>query len=873
MIGPKQRAARRIADVGRGAVFLLLGLTAVRAAAQSDPPLYAFDDPASWIEVREPDYAAADAAAHSKQGAWFLLFDRQIDVTDRGDDYYQHVAVEATDASAVADFSQFNLTVDPSYQSLVVHRLRVVRNGDVIDERGLARITALPQETELSNRVYNGRYNVNVLLSDVRVGDVVEMSYTVRSIERIFPGHFATRLGTGWTMPLHRQFIRVRWPAARALRYRMTDGSAVPEPRAVGKTRELAMQWTDVAPVAVEAAAPSWYDPWAYLEISDLESWKDVSRLVRPLFSMQGRARADVGALAKTIAAQGGTSLDQALRALQFVQEEIRYTSIAIGRGSFEPADPDTVLQRRFGDCKDKSLLLAALLNRLGIEAEPALVHSSRGRLLPDALPTPYAFDHAIVRASIGGNLYWLDATEAKRYSPLSPATPADFENALPIGGSDGLEAIPRPARAASRQYVTTSIDLRDAKAATLTITTRYSGVLADAVRPVLARGTAEQRRADYARYITQYYPSAQPAGPISIHDDQTNNVVETRESYRLDRSFEDNEDGRPSFMIYANELYPYGNALGIGSRNAPLAVAYPVNVHQQILARLPHEWSVRPETWQVDDPAFRFRGEAAYSNRTLRLDYEYVALADYVEPADLVRYQTDRDRVLDTLAYVLTDKPSASGRLALAPGPLLAILLALGLGIWAAVRWGYRYDPAPLEALKGAPAGIGGWLLLPAIGAAVGPLVSVWAVAAWAPLVEAATWYSFPSLANEAYRPWAHAAVLAIVTLTVLLLIGSVLTSILFFKKRTSAPAAFIALNWLTVVFSAGVILWTSASGFDDSSDAAVSIGGITRDVVVTLAWTLYMLRSERVKATFVRRLRSPAVAERAALPDAAPP
>ena len=33
------------------------------------------------------------------------------------------------------------------------------------------RITALPQETELRERIYNGGYNINVLLSDVRVGD------------------------------------------------------------------------------------------------------------------------------------------------------------------------------------------------------------------------------------------------------------------------------------------------------------------------------------------------------------------------------------------------------------------------------------------------------------------------------------------------------------------------------------------------------------------------------------------------------------------------------------------------------------------------------------------------------------------------------
>ncbi|MFX4929726.1 transglutaminase-like domain-containing protein, partial [Acinetobacter baumannii] len=66
----------------------------------------------------------------------------------------------------------------------------------------------------------------------------------------------------------------------------------------------------------------------------------------------------------------GGTQSDQALRALQFVQEQIRYVSISIGPGAVRPADPATVLERRFGDCKDKTLLLVTILRALGIDAE-----------------------------------------------------------------------------------------------------------------------------------------------------------------------------------------------------------------------------------------------------------------------------------------------------------------------------------------------------------------------------------------------------------------------------------------------------------------------------------------------------------------------
>ena len=47
----------------------------------------------------------------------------------------------------------------------------------------MARITALPQETELRGWIYNDTYNINILLSDVRVGDVVEYDYTFHSVK------------------------------------------------------------------------------------------------------------------------------------------------------------------------------------------------------------------------------------------------------------------------------------------------------------------------------------------------------------------------------------------------------------------------------------------------------------------------------------------------------------------------------------------------------------------------------------------------------------------------------------------------------------------------------------------------------------------
>jgi hypothetical protein len=51
--------------------------------------------------------------------------------------------------------------------------------------------------------------------------------------------------------------------------------------------------------------------------------------------------------------------------------------AIFLGNGGYEPHDAATVLENRYGDCKDHVALLEALLKAKGIASVPVLVGSS----------------------------------------------------------------------------------------------------------------------------------------------------------------------------------------------------------------------------------------------------------------------------------------------------------------------------------------------------------------------------------------------------------------------------------------------------------------------------------------------------------------
>lgn len=652
----------------------------------------------AWVQETAVDYPATPGRGMVADGAAILLFDRQINVRPGGDDRYSRMVSKVLTAAAVEERSQLDISVDPNYQTLDLHRLQVVRAGRAIDLSATARITVLPEETDLVRRIYNGRNNVNILIPDVRIGDVVEYAYTVHSSSRVFPGHFSAQLQLGWAVPVHDERVRIQYPADRRLSFQRSDGEAPPQARPSAGHMEVVFNRQNVPAYTFESDVPAWHRSTPQLQVSDLDSWSQVQRSMGRLFEVDRTVGPLTRALVDEIRSQGGPIEAQALRALRFAQEQIRYTSISVGPGTHVPVSPETVMKQRYGDCKDKALLLATLLNALGIDAHPALVNSEDGHTLSGALPSPYAFDHAIVKVSIAGETYWLDATAAPQYSPLSIDDPADFEQALVLeDGSEGLEPIPRPASGVARREISEEFDLTAGQGspARLKIVTRLMGRAADRSRSRWSEGNMEQIQADYLNYIARYYPSAKVAAPLAVEDEEQANLITVTEQYIVEHPFSTNPNsGREEFTVHADMLHSYADAVGTGRRSAPLAVPYPVQIRQRIVAMLPGEWQIAPQKVTVENPAFRYESSIDYSNQIFEAIYDFETTGDAVPAAEVPRYLADRKRMNDDLDFTFFSTAASAGSSPPSTISLsiFAALFTLVLGSWFCLGWLYKW-------------------------------------------------------------------------------------------------------------------------------------------------------------------------------------
>jgi len=84
-------------------------------------------------------------------------------------------------------------------------------------------------------------------------------------------------------------------------------------------------------------------------------------------------------------------------RLAEFVQKEVRYVSIQIGIGGYQPHPAASILANRYGDCKDKATLLAALLESAGFDSFYIIINVYRQVVTPDSPVSLFCFNHAIL--------------------------------------------------------------------------------------------------------------------------------------------------------------------------------------------------------------------------------------------------------------------------------------------------------------------------------------------------------------------------------------------------------------------------------------------------------------------------------------------
>ena len=368
-----------------------------------------YQDQPSWIEE------AKLPAEQPSGGSPFLVFDMQRKIDGGQLWQYQDTAVKIASPEMLAQFSTIAAQWSPDKGDLIIHEISILRGGQTIDllAKGM-KLQVLRREELLEQRQLTGILSATAAIEGLRVGDIFRLRYSVTARDEVLGDRVQNIVGLP-ASPLRLGTGRVRaiWPVSEKAKWQVLAKDVTAQPERHGKTMELEFALPVPKQPEMPSDAPARFKPLPIFELSTFQDWSEVSRVFAPLYQGHGKIEdgSPLAAEADKIAAATSDPLERTQAALQLVQDQVRYLAINMNAGNYKPQEPAETWKLRYGDCKAKTLLLLALLDRLGIEAEAVLANADGAHDLLRHIPSAAAFDHVLVRANVGGQPLWLDGT------------------------------------------------------------------------------------------------------------------------------------------------------------------------------------------------------------------------------------------------------------------------------------------------------------------------------------------------------------------------------------------------------------------------------------------------------------------------------
>ncbi|MBI4567969.1 MAG: DUF3857 domain-containing protein [Planctomycetes bacterium] len=346
----------------------------------------------------------------------------------------------------------------------------------------------------------------------LEIGDLIDFEFRrTETSQSFFGDYFGETVTFGGPRPVMEMRRVYLFPEGRKFHVHQTKG--VPDPRVTRDEKSGATihEWVarDLPKVEGEPMMPDAREVLPRLDISSYGTWPEFSEWYYNLVKRQHDSSEEMRAKVKELTAGLTDEWDKVRAIYNFVVTDIRYVAWEFGVHGYKPYQAATIFSRKFGDCKDKAILINAMLKEIGVKGEMVLINGDPQRSKEDlALPLIGHFNHCITRVTLSdGRTLFLDGTASFHGATDLP----DFDKGatvLVVGEKAGrLETVPwiRPEENASRREARVTIAADGA--ATLAAKAHEVGARAAGIRQAFE--VEEKRKTQVEESLSNSYGGA----------------------------------------------------------------------------------------------------------------------------------------------------------------------------------------------------------------------------------------------------------------------------------------------------------------------------------------------------------------------------
>lgn len=781
-------------------------------------------------------------------GVSYLLSDIQINLDS--EEYFNRVVVKVNSEAGLSQISSLILNYDSTFQTADFIRVNIIRNGKVVNVLEKQKPEFLRREIGLEFGIMDGSISSYIEINDLRIGDILDYSMIVKGFNPIVKDYISFSFPTSFMVPVGKFHLSLTTSNPELYQYALENEAQEPKKLKTQNKTEYKWEINDPDIITVEHDIPAWYNPAPTIKFSKINNWNSIVESLVSLYTSKIDFSSEYKELVSEIKSKYSSKEEQARFAINYVQNSIRYLGNENGIYSFKPRHPNLILHKKSGDCKEKSWLLSCLLRDIGIESYPVLVNIFQGHTLEKEPESLVQFNHCVSCYMLGGDTLFVDPTFANQGGGIKDIFFPYYETGLIIKkGNSELTKIPM--RNSGESIITEEFSFDDIKSpAVLNVTSVFTKNRADIQRSLLRNVSLNDIQSEYLKNYATAYPRIDTLCMLKVDDDVENNVIVLTQSYTLGNIWEARDTLNPNNVqthfaariiqdILRRDTYP--------ARKSPMALEYPLNVTQIIIANLPHVWSIKEETNSISGDGFVFNSSVKYSNKRLELKYNYITNKSYVNNENYLDFVEKNVKIFNSLSYGLWHSnynATSPGTNSSHPFYIILVVLIIGFGLLLAQK-AYRYNPAVKNKYVNYNTPIGGWLIIPVIG-----------IFFWTAFIvigifirnafNIELWLQFANQGSTQYQLISVHLVLQFV-LNIFFAIFGILNIVLLLLKRSSFPI-------MMIVFHISYSMFIAFNQYVDM--VYYNNNGLLILVIIfvanTFIWVPYFLRSERVKMTF---------------------
>jgi len=308
--------------------------------------------------------------------------------------YCQFVAKIQSDYGAQI-MSYFPITFDPDWQEVRVIDASAKR-ADGTRLRADSYMTSFLSDPQF--QLYYKNRQLVLTFSGLKKGDVVFIEYVITDKSEVnsYGNYFGDFVGFQSIYPIVNKIYTLKIPESLKITYNGFKMDAEP---IIVKTKGYAIyQWNkkDIAQLKNEPNSPGFSEIAPYLHISTFNSWEELGKWYSSFIKDQWELSETAKKTAHQIVEGKNTTLEKVMAIHNFIVSNTRYVGLEFGVHGYKPYKASQVFERRFGDCKDKALLLCSMLKEVNVEADMVLLRTRNLGTIEKKPASLSSFNHAI---------------------------------------------------------------------------------------------------------------------------------------------------------------------------------------------------------------------------------------------------------------------------------------------------------------------------------------------------------------------------------------------------------------------------------------------------------------------------------------------